>query len=287
MQAFHITHSAPFYVKELNKDRLYNISDFELLTTILSALKWREKNGDIRLYTDSIAYNYYKKQNMLPIWNSGINTKVLDNIQEKIDFEIFWAASKLYALKNEKTPCVMMDTDFVAWINITQLLKEKSEITCIHREEIINDVYLPYNLLKIAPDYKFDPKWDWNERPCNTAFVYFVNEEIKQFYVNEAIRFMNNNLEKPHEFVSQMVFAEQRLLAMCAKLKGIKINSFVQLEELYTQKFFTHLWGYKSVLKQNFEERKVFCQQIVKRLLNDFKDMNDMLLDIPVVQKYL
>lgn len=287
MQAIHITHSAPFFAKASNKGRTYEIADFELLTTIFSALKWRELNGDIRLYTDSIAREYYKDKNMLELWNSGINTKVLDNIREEIDFEIFWAAGKIYALQNEKTPCIMMDTDFISWTNISQFINEESKIICIHREEIADDVYLPHYLLKTAPGYEFNPEWDWNEKPCNTAFVYFADEDIKHFYTNEAIRFMENNLERPRELVSQMVFAEQRLLAMCAGLKKVKIDSFVKQEELFTQNSFTHIWGYKRELEQESIKEYTFCQQVVELLLNNFNESRTMLLDIPVVQKYL
>ncbi|WP_373725554.1 DUF6734 family protein [Bacteroides heparinolyticus] len=287
MQAIHVTHSAPFFSKMSNRGKEYKISDFELLTTILSALKWREINGDIRLYTDTFAYDFYKSQNMLKIWNSGINVNVLDNIQENIDFEIFWAAGKLFALRNENTPCVMMDTDFICWVDISKLIEKDSKIKCIHREEIVNDVYLPYYLLKIPLGYKFNPYWDWSEKPCNTAFFYMADETIKQYYINEAFRFMDNNVEKPQELVSQMVFAEQRLLSMCAKLKGVRIDSFTTLKDLFCQNSFTHLWGYKRALEQDYITEYMYCRLIVERLLSDFKELHSMLLDIPILRKYV
>ena len=98
---------------------------------------------------------------------------------------------------------------------------------------------------------------------------------------------MDNNLEKPQELVSQMVFAEQRLLAMCAKIKDKKIESFVELDNLFCQESFTHIWGYKKDLAADYVAENLFCTKIVDRLLNDFKDLSNLLLNIPVVRKYM
>lgn len=111
MNAVHVTHTAPFFTRSANRGKTYSISDYELLTTILSALKFRELNGNIGLYTDSVGYKYYEQQKMLKIWNSGINVDVLNNINDNVDFEIFWAAGKIYALKHQQAPCIIMDTD--------------------------------------------------------------------------------------------------------------------------------------------------------------------------------
>ena len=47
IEAFHSNWTAPFF--ELNSHNEYYIEDFEILTTIISALKWREKNGSLQL----------------------------------------------------------------------------------------------------------------------------------------------------------------------------------------------------------------------------------------------
>ena len=50
VKGFHSNWTRPFFT--LNKDKEYFIEDFEILTTILSALKWREFNGSIKMITD-------------------------------------------------------------------------------------------------------------------------------------------------------------------------------------------------------------------------------------------
>ena len=59
MDAIHINWTKPFRNKF---NAPYEIEDFEILTTILSALKWREKNGNIKMVTDSVGAQYIKKQ---------------------------------------------------------------------------------------------------------------------------------------------------------------------------------------------------------------------------------
>ena len=44
--------------------------DFDLLTMVLSALKWREKNGEIHLITDTLGKQYYKETGLDILWES-------------------------------------------------------------------------------------------------------------------------------------------------------------------------------------------------------------------------
>ena len=44
--AFHSNWTSPFFIQ--NNLNEYYIEDFEILTTILSALKWRQNNGSIK-----------------------------------------------------------------------------------------------------------------------------------------------------------------------------------------------------------------------------------------------
>ena len=67
MDAIHINWTKPFR-NRFNAP--YEVEDFEILTTILSALKWREKNGNIKMVTDSVGAEYYKKTGLDVIWTA-------------------------------------------------------------------------------------------------------------------------------------------------------------------------------------------------------------------------
>ena len=80
---------------------------------ILSALMWRRHNGEITLVTDTKGKEAILKAGLGYVWNN-INTD-LDNIPKEINPQVFWAAGKIYGIKNKKTPFVSMDTDFIVW----------------------------------------------------------------------------------------------------------------------------------------------------------------------------
>lgn len=284
IEAFHSNWTAPFLRENPNKN--YYIDDFEILTTIISALKWRENNGSIKMITDDIAADYYKKLGIDTIWDLGIDVS-LNKINNDIDSNIFWAAGKIYALKGQKSPCVMIDTDFIVWDNIENVLLQ-SEISVIHKEKIISSVYPNKDYFNMNNNYLFDENFDWSVLPSNTAFAYISNNEFKDYYTSESIKFMKNVINN-NDKITNMVFAEQRLLSMCAERKKIKINEIMTLEELFNenQKLFTHTWGYKQEIRNDFKKRKDFCIRCIKRIFKDYPEYKEVIMDIKELKEYL
>lgn len=283
IKAFHSNWTTPFF--KLNPDKEYYIEDFEILTTIISALKWRENNGGIKMITDEIGANYYRKLGIDSIWDLGIDV-VLEKINNNIDSNLFWAAGKIYALKSQKAPCVMIDTDFIVWDKIEHLLL-KSDISVIHKEEINPFVYPDKEYFNMKKGYLFDEKWNWTVLPSNTAFAYIADNKFKQYYTKESIKFMKNLVNSDDRIVN-MVFAEQRLISMCAERKNIKINEIMTLESLFSenQKLFTHTWGYKKEMKSDFNKRREFCIKCINRIVSDYPEYKDMLMNIKALEVY-
>lgn len=283
IEAFHSNWTAPFF--EFNSHNEYYIEDFEILTTIISALKWREKNGAIRMITDEVGAEYYKNLGIDSIWDLGIDLS-LNNIKDDIDRSLFWAAGKIYALKTQKEPCVMIDTDFIVWESIEEILKNQ-KICTIHKEKITNEVYPDKYFFEMKDGYIFDKDWDWSVLPSNTAFTYIADEKFKEYYTKCAIDFMENLIGGKDRIVN-MVFAEQRLLSMCANKMDIPIKEIMSLEDLFgnKQKIFTHTWGYKDSMKRNYIKRKDFCIRCIKRIINDYPEYEGILANIKELQPY-
>lgn len=282
IEAFHSNWTTPLY-KMHNGE--YFIQDFEILTTILSALKWREFNGNIKMITDERGAEYYKSLNIEDIWNKGMDVVLDKLITKDIDPNIFWAAGKIYALQNENTPSAMIDTDFIVWDNVKDMLQDKKVCT-IHREDI-TDIY-PYKDFFIMDDtYTFDNEWDWRIKPQNTAFTYISDKEFKDYYTSSSIEFMRN-LKLGDNRIVNMVFAEQRLISMCSKKMGINIHELFSLEELSRerQQLFTHIWGYKDVLRVNKEERTSFCLRCIRRIITDYPYYEERIANINMLKEY-
>lgn len=283
MNAFHSNWTRPFFARHSGA---YYIEDFELLTTILSALKWQQFNGDIKMVTDLTGYEYYQRLGITSIWNAGIDYSLEKAVDVDIDPYTFWAAGKLYALRQECGPCVMLDTDFIIWESLVDELI-KHELTVIHREDITEEVYPGRDKFILADTYKVNEAFDWELLPCNTAFAFINNEHFKEAYTRNAIEFMKNT--KARDPLIYMVFAEQRLISMCAAENNVEIYSFSDVNSLFhsSQKRFTHIWGYKSYLQSHPEERERFCKRCTVRILRDFPHMLDILMNIQELNKYI
>jgi hypothetical protein len=78
------------------------------------------------------------------------------------------------------------------------------------------------------------------------------------------------NLKQGCNVTAEMVFAEQRLLAMCCREKNIAINAILDDGGLEKQQMFTHVWGLKSKLKDSAGMNREFCVNCVSRILADF-----------------
>ena len=85
-----------------------------------------------------------------------------------------------------------------------------------------------------------------------------------------------------------MVFAEQRLISMCSKKMNIKSEELISLNDLFKnkQKLFTHVWGYKDIMKKDSEKRKEFCIRCINRIIKDYPDFKDTLINIKELEKY-
>lgn len=263
IKAFHINSTAPFFAS--NQQDLYKQDDFDLFCSVLSALAWQRAGGSISMITDKTGLEFYKSQNLCTIWDGGV-LPILEEVPS-IDNIAFWAAGKLFALQTQNAPCVMMDTDFIAW----EIPEFEEGITVAHREPVNPSVYPDKSAFKMNENYIFPKDALWSELPCNTAFAYFDNDDFKNYYTSSAFDFMKN-ANHCDNVLTYMVFAEQRLLAMCAAEKGVKINSLLDYSKLEASKKYTHLWGYKQILRENENERTAFCSRCALRIESDFSE---------------
>jgi hypothetical protein len=277
MNAIHINWTRPF-VNKTNAP--YQIEDFEILTTILSALKWREHNGKIKMITDLVGEEYYRKNNLLSIWDDV--ECVLNDID--VNENVFWAAGKIFALARQTAPVAMIDTDFIVWSKIDE--EKLSDVTVIHFEDLYPDVYPPKEHFKMN-DYSFDESLDWTQKACNTAFCIIKDNELLKFYTEESIKFMRHAAEEDDR-LTYMVFAEQRLLPMCAKRMNKTVSSFSSLERLFQdgENQFTHTWGMKQQMRDNPLLRHDFCMRCINRIIHDYPHMYSTIKNIEALKQY-
>lgn len=281
MQAFVSNWTRPYAVR--CPDRPYQMTDFDLLTTVLSALVWRRENGSIRMITDDTGAQYYRSLGLTDLWDGGIFT-YLNDIPSTIDPCTFWAAGKLYALAATPAPCVMLDTDFIVWHSLSEHWHRP--LAVIHREALNPAIYPAPSAFVLAPSYHFPTNWNWHEPACNTALTYFGNDTLRKTYVGQAMDFMQ--AARGRDGLIYMVFAEQRLLAMCAQACGVPIHAFSTEQDLFqgNQRDFTHIWGFKQAMQGQPVLHELFCQKCAARIRKDFPIYANICQTIPQLQPY-
>lgn len=281
MQAFVSNWTRPYAVR--CPDRPYQMTDFDLLTTVLSALVWRRENGSIRMITDDTGAQYYCSLGLTDLWDGGIFT-YLNDIPSTIDPCTFWAAGKLYALATTPAPCVMLDTDFIVWHSLSEHWHRP--LAVIHREALNPAIYPAPSAFVLAPSYHFPTNWNWHEPACNTALTYFGNDTLRKTYVGQAMDFMQ--AARGRDGLIYMVFAEQRLLAMCAQACGVPIHAFSTEQDLFqgNQRDFTHIWGFKQAMQEQPVLHELFCQKCAARIRKDFPIYANICQTIPQLQPY-
>lgn len=290
MNGFHVNWSKPYFVRSDGFPRdvsNYEIKDYDILMTILSALKWREKNGGIKLYTDKICAEYYCKLGLENLWDRGIDT-CLDEIPEYIDADQFWASGKIFALKKEKAPSTMIDLDLIIWNDMDHYFE--NDVAVIHKEPIDMDIYPSYKKNPLMYDFVEKNNYDWTVLPCNTAFLYIKDNNFKDYYCDKSIEFMLKNSNMPNTLKNRlvyMVFAEQRLLSMCADKKSLNILPIISSNTNILNSYnFTHLWGFKYSMEMSYYTRVEFCLNIMRRIIHDFPEYEDILMNIPQLSRY-
>lgn len=279
MNAIHIIWTKPFYA---GGGASFYMDDFDILTGALSALKWRQHNGDITVVTDTFGAAYLKRTGLDCLWNEVKVT--LDGIT--VNPRMFWAAGKLYALSRQNAPCVMLDTDFIVWHGIDfDAIAEK--VGVIHTEELYHDVYPPTEYFKTKNGYRISNDLDRSVKPCNTAFLYINDNDFLKYYTKTAMEFMENSADCD-DTLTYMVFAEQRLLSMCAKKAGEDIFVFSDLEKLFSgqDRYFTHTWGFKQQMRENPDIRYDFCRRCAARIKKDFPEYAQKISGVSNIKKY-
>lgn len=283
MLAFHSNWTRPFFVR--NTDGPYRAEPFELLTTALSALTWRRENGQICMICDKEAQRYYDALGLSFLWDGGVYP-LLDRVPADVNAMAFWAAGKLYALSALRAPCVMMDTDFIVWKNITPLL-EGLDVAAIHSEDLSPDIYPGPESFPLACGFDL-ASFDWSVLPLNTALSFFGNDSFRRTYTDTAIRFIRSAPDADN-VLTYMVFAEQRLLAMCAKKTGIRAVTLNDLPMLFDGGqcgYYTHVWGFKQQMRENPLLYADFCRRCAVRLTRDFPDAAKKLSGISFLAEY-
>jgi len=125
------------------------------------------------------------------------------------------------------------------------------------------------------------PEWNWSLHPLNQGVLLIRPRELMRLYAQTATRFMSRYsrfyLERvaagqppPLRHGDAVLFAEQRLLVMCAHQLGLPVHPLARLDpvsgHLARGEPCTHLWLSKEYYRYCAEARINLCNHLLQRL---------------------
>ena len=256
----HVLSTKPHFAK--NPLSPFEMRDTDKAVMRLSALAWKKYNGNIYLITDKEGEEFVKREGLDGCYDDVIT--VLDRLSYDIDYRKFWSAGKLLALSILKAPLAVIDLDMIIW----QPLKlSDSRLYVTHKEPTEPEVYPPFEYFSTADYYSFPKEWQRTAQPLNCSFMYFGDDEFKDYYVKCSLDFMQAERSTPDNSVICACFSEQRILAECAEAFGVTASTLLDIEKiLEPQTLLTHTWNAKNLISSEEEIKERFTKLVNKRL---------------------
>ncbi len=299
MRAIQVLWSVPrmsSLAEQQERDDPFQLRDFDILLMVLSAAKWRQLNGTVRLYADDRALRAIEHLGLTSLWDDIDNTLLSRANTAAINPRMFWCAGRLLALQQEECPCVFLDLDMIVWRDLEPYY-DGVDVRFTHWESVQPSYwYCRRKDLRTPPSYRFKRSWDWTAPAANMAIFYVANRDFKNYYVDEALRFMKNNsvgLQIDVPDTPELLFADQRLLTLCAREMGIttypfleavwspKRSSFMRHDPVHGpwrfdmvtgQTLFTHLWFSKLDLLEAPLARAAYCRVLASVITSQFPE---------------
>lgn len=283
----------------------------QLLTQLLSVVKWKHVNPDIpfHLYTCTKTLQEFKRYGLDEIYDQ-VNLQVLDSYPlDRINNDVFWASPKLWTMKHQTEPFCILDTDLVWHKPITNLLNY--DIAFLHTESTY--VYPDPIFIETPIGFEWtDDELDAFEftLPVNCAFTVWNSIELLNTYIERYFQFVFDNPGKykiPNKYLNEtytatgpQILIEQWWLSALMHLnqnykshsilnsiafpRGFKsqlynMNSWETENELNQSMF--HLWGAKRYLNESkiHEYEKIF-QELKQAIIYYNPNINDTLSSI-------
>lgn len=207
--------------------------EIELISfNLLSALSWKEFQGPIHLYCNTMFLETLKRWGVDTVYDY-INVDILNNKPNNIDYKEFWAFSKILVLdhlKNSKEKFTLVDNDL--WLRGPIDTNRNYDVVVYHRENFDlnyhNNVYTDFDDFTPETFRKLD--FDKSILPTNCALLTINNCVFIEEWVDlcKSIANFNYNSEiKTNHKSTKMCFIEQRLLPMLLSKKELTLDTYL------------------------------------------------------------
>ena len=219
------------WVLENIKDHRSFYSKFELLMMFASVIQWKKHHPTsiCELHADELTIATFKRLQALELWDS---VKLVGK-NKAIDKSVFWASSKLQALRYVEEPVVIMDNDFIVYRSFHSFLQDKTVVA--HDEDGSNYYLNPLDgFIKQVKHIINRPAL----KAINCSFLYLPDPNFTQHYAKTSLKLMEEftKIQVPNS--RYLIYAEQLLLKHLLDENKIQYDSLIdRIYKCSTDKF--------------------------------------------------
>lgn len=219
------------WVLENIKDHRSFYSKFELLMMFASVIQWKKHHPTFicELHADELTISTFKRLQALELWDS---VKLVGK-NKAIDKSVFWASSKLQALRYVEEPVVIMDNDFIVYRSFHSFLQDKTVVA--HDEDGSNYYLNPLDgFIKQVKHIINRPAL----KAINCSFLYLPDPNFTQHYAKTSLKLMEEftKIQVPNS--RYLIYAEQLLLKHLLDENKIQYDSLIdRIYKCSTDKF--------------------------------------------------
>ena len=150
-------------------------------------------NCPVKLYTDDCGYDYYKKINLLNLFDE-VDVDLLNGVSENenINASQFWTSGKIISICNEKPPFIFMDLDLIIKDNIPDWFSQY-DVVHTHWEICRGPLYIDGSQLNsIGLEI---PELHPKMMIPNTSFLYVNSQKLLNKYLEMHMRIVNRKYD--------------------------------------------------------------------------------------------
>lgn len=179
--------------------------EFDFLMMFSSVVQWKKHHPDhtCRLYCDELTKKVITEMKADRLWDE---ISVLGRVRT-IDKSVFWAASKLQAIRFIGEPFIIMDNDFITYRSFSEFFK--STVIVAHEEDTTDyypTIFDPY--IKQTKHILHNS----GTTAINCSFLYFPDPKVSQSYAKLSIQLMEEFTKIKAPNSKYLIYSEQLAL---------------------------------------------------------------------------
>jgi hypothetical protein len=208
----------------------YKIPDHEIVMQI-AAITSAKKYGrcPIKLFTDDCGYEYYKKINILSLFDE-VDVQILNGVNNNpnINPAQFWTSGKIISICNQEPPFIFMDLDLIIKDYIPDWFSNY-DLVHTHWEICRGPLYINFSQLK---EYGIEmDEFDEKMMIPNTSFLFVNDQKILDKYLKLHLQLVDKKYDQVPDWLWLM--SDQNILGytireLDSKVSEITNKIFVQ-----------------------------------------------------------